>query len=102
MRTHTLHNQKPIMNKMKTDHTPGPWKCDLVSLKIWANDGNTEISRTSSDVSISEEEANARVISSAPDMLDALQAIVDAFGDQDSLLIDQCKAALAKAKGVMP
>lgn len=33
------------------------------------------------------------------DMQDALQAIVDAFGDQNSLLVDQCKAALAKAKG---
>ena len=33
------------------------------------------------------------------EMQDALQAIVDAFGDQDSFLIDQCKAALAKAKG---
>ncbi len=33
------------------------------------------------------------------EMQDALQAIVDAFGDQDSLLIDQCKAALSKAKG---
>jgi len=33
------------------------------------------------------------------EMQDALQAICDAFGDQDSLLIDQCKAALAKAKG---
>lgn len=33
------------------------------------------------------------------EMQDSLQAIVDAFGDQDSLLIDQCKAALAKAKG---
>ena len=32
------------------------------------------------------------------EMQDALQAIVDAFGDQDSLLIDQCKAALSKAK----
>lgn len=32
-------------------------------------------------------------------MQDALQAICDAFGDQDSLLIDQCKEALAKAKG---
>ena len=85
-----------------TLHTPGLWKCNLVSLKIWANDGNTEISRTSSDVSISEEEANARLISSAPDMLEALQAICDAFGDQDSLLIDQCKAAISKAKGVLP
>jgi hypothetical protein len=33
------------------------------------------------------------------EMQDALQAICDAFGDQDSLLIDQAKAALAKAKG---
>ena len=43
---------------------------------------------------------DALLISAAPDMFQALQAIVDAFGDQDSLLIDQCKAALAKAKGV--
>jgi hypothetical protein len=35
----------------------------------------------------------------AQGMQDALQAICDAFGDQDSILIDQCKAALAKAKG---
>lgn len=40
-----------------------------------------------------------RLIAAAPEMLDALQAIVDAFGDQDSILIDQCKAALAKAIG---
>jgi hypothetical protein len=40
-----------------------------------------------------------RLIAAAPEMLDALQAIVDAFGDQNSLLIDQCKAALAKAIG---
>jgi len=43
--------------------------------------------------------ANAHLISSAPDMFQALQAIVDAFGDQNSLLIDQCKAAIAKAEG---
>jgi hypothetical protein len=43
--------------------------------------------------------ADARLISSAPEMFQALQAICDAFGDQDSLLIEQCKAALAKAKG---
>jgi hypothetical protein len=43
--------------------------------------------------------ANARLIAAAPDLLDAVQAIVDCFGDQDSLLIDQCKAALRKAKG---
>jgi hypothetical protein len=32
-------------------------------------------------------------------MLDALQAVCDAYGDRDTLLIAQCKAALAKAKG---
>jgi hypothetical protein len=41
----------------------------------------------------------SELLSAAPDMFQALQVIVDAFGDQDSLLIDQCKAALAKAKG---
>jgi hypothetical protein len=41
----------------------------------------------------------AELKKTAQGMQDALQAICDAFGDQDSLLIDQCKAALAKAKG---
>ncbi len=41
----------------------------------------------------------AKLKRTSQEMQDALQAIVDAFGDQDSLLIDQCKAALAKAKG---
>jgi hypothetical protein len=46
--------------------------------------------------------ANARLISAAPDMFDALQAICDAFIHQDNLLISQAKAAIAKAKGVLP
>ena len=41
----------------------------------------------------------AKLKKTSQEMRDALQAIVDAFGDQDSLLIDQAKAALAKAKG---
>ena len=42
---------------------------------------------------------DALLISASPNMFQALQAICDAFGDQDSLLIDQAKAALSKAKG---
>jgi hypothetical protein len=93
------------MQKMKTDHTPGPWKCDLVSLKIWANDGNTEIALTSSDVSISEEEANARLISSAPDMLEALQdcldyLLLDSMMEEDAAPeIEKIRKAIFKAKG---
>ncbi len=79
-------------------HTPGPWQVSpygnitrksLTVAKVEQMPGNYE----------SERMANAQLISACPDMFDALQAICDAFGDQDSLLIDQCKAALAKAKG---
>ena len=89
-----------------TLHTPGPWKCDLVSLKIWANDGNAEIARTSSDVSIHEEEANAHLISAAPDLLSALEAAVArvqiANEEGDPILsawLPDALSAIAKAKG---
>jgi hypothetical protein len=84
--------------KTQTQHTPGPWKVSpyynvtsksLTVAKVEQMPGNYE----------SERMANAQLISACPDMFQALQAICDAFGDQDSLLIDQCKAALAKAKG---
>lgn len=32
------------------------------------------------------------------DVIDALQAVVDAFRETNSLLLEQCKAALEKAK----
>lgn len=41
----------------------------------------------------------AELKKTSKEMKDALQAICDAFGDQDSFLIDQAKAALSKAKG---
>ena len=93
-------------------HTPSPWSAhvdihpndsNLSDIRILEPSTATE-SLTANTIAVlnqnmgSEAIANARLIAAAPDMLDALQAIVDAFGDQDSLLIDQCKAALAKAK----
>lgn len=39
-----------------------------------------------------------RLEKAAPEMLQALEAVVDYFGDEDSLLANQCRAALAKAK----
>ena len=39
-----------------------------------------------------------RIEKAAPEMLQALEAVVDYFGDVDSLLANQCRAALAKAK----
>ena len=88
---------------MKTQHTPGPW-----AILDRAEDSRTHISNgahivctlgtTRTDGSPNHS-PNALLIAAAPDMFDALQAVCDAYGDRDTLLIEQCKAALAKAKG---
>lgn len=88
-----------------TNHTPGPW--ERIGFYIYARNPSLPLpnSQTIARVTPNHETvggdtlANANLICAAPDMLEALQAICDAFGDQDSILIDQCKAALAKAKG---
>jgi len=97
---------------MNTPHTPGPWEIETAKRFI----GDSKETYDSLCVTFSsplraklicelgadtlpDNPHNACLIAAAPDLLDALQAIVDAFGDQNSLLIDQCKAALRKAKG---
>ena len=84
--------------KTKTQHTPGPWAVSPYN-NVTSRNGTIAKTEQMPGNDDSERESNANLIASAPDMFDALQAIVDAFGDQDSLLIDQCKAALSKAKG---
>jgi hypothetical protein len=78
MRTFLIHKQKPFQTMKTTNHTPGP---EWVKFKRKRKSRLSELKKT------------------AQEMQDALQAICDAFGDQESLLIEQCKAALAKAKG---
>jgi hypothetical protein len=102
-----------------TNHTLGHWAIETCNengpfldsfylsaqVKTWdGNDGERIVCRFPTGTGQFSETgrenlANARLISACPDMFEALQAICDAFGDQDSLLIDQCKAALAKAEG---
>ena len=102
-----------------TNHTPGPWKIEkceengpfLDSFYISANvkewDGNEsqrivcrfptgtgQFSETGR-----ENLANARLVAAAPEMLQALQCVVDLLGDQEGIFIEQCKAAISKAKG---
>ena len=88
-------------------HTPGPWNYgqvkenpifDIIGPDLTGR-GKEVVGTFRATQSRVENLANAHLIAAAPDMLDALQAIVDAFGDQNSLLIDQCKAALNKAIG---
>jgi hypothetical protein len=81
---------------MKYTHAPEPWTI--------SSDGNLYgdgmyIGNISDDHNDEHTDANRALICAAPDMLDALQAIVDAYGDRDTLLMAQVKAALSKAKG---
>ena len=89
---------------MKNTHTPGPWSAAAdgtqwkISTLAFAND-QTDGPDNVGPVPLKGTLENARLIAAAPDLLDALQAVCDAYGDRDTLLIAQCKAALAKAKG---
>ncbi len=75
------------------DHTPGPWKAVYVGCSDWDLDGPT----TQEDWTLA---------AAAPDLLDALQAIVKSLCDQDDegliehaqQMID-ARAAIAKATG---
>jgi len=84
-----------------TQHTPGPWirKGDWIhgTPESGASQGIAQILGNCGCTKTTE--ANARLISTAPDMFDALQAVCDAYGDSDTLLMAQVKAALDKAKG---
>ena len=94
MRTFNLNKQKPLFKTMKEKkHIKGPWKV----AKCEPN-GNFSVYSTG-PILYTEKKSDADLISAAPDMLDALQAFVDAFIHQENLLIAQAKAAIAKAKG---
>lgn len=103
-------------------HTPGPWypahladddcSCDCRSIVsggyagsiciISVNNGIASISEGGNDCPpLEEAKANARIIAAAPDLLEALELMVDIY-DPDGL--DICAAtdarlAIAKAKG---
>ena len=94
-------------------HTPGPWKYDTTKLADW-------YTRITHCVSISgeseirlygnEAEANARLISAAPELLEALEALVDMpdersiydISDKEIDLWVKAKKVIAKAKGETP
>lgn len=85
------------------NHTPGPWKHD----ETWGliKYGKTEICALHSG-----NEANARLIASAPDLLEALQEAYNAIAwdipggnlsdAEQEVLLDAIRAAISKAEGV--
>lgn len=104
------------MNEMK--HTPGPWmvihhKCIHPHITIAQNAGTSLRDRSIAyiDGHMHEDNANAALIAAAPDLLAALQMVVDSLvtwieiaededlRDYDNNALSAARAAIAKARG---
>lgn len=98
----------------ETKHTPGPWHIHEDGMKFsreiypvnYGGKENTErcvlIARVSGWKggfnTAKEAEANARLIAAAPELLEALQAVVR-IADRKTVEFDKARAAIAKATG---
>jgi len=97
---------------MKTTHTPGPW----IACKGDAGQHiNIECKRAGNDcqpiatLKGPDKEANARLIASAPELLEALEGLLDQIEngmpftgskkDMERASVEQARAAIAKATG---
>ena len=88
-------------------HTPGPWyiyedgdspgieasACSIVVFGLEEDDGGVG-GRTTEEA-----KANARLIAAAPDLLEALQHLMVAHGEQLDYAFQQAQDAIAKATG---
>ncbi len=86
---------------MSTQHTPGPWELNLETEKVSGFDESGE--RRVVVYELGTNEADARLIASAPDLLKALEQISD-YARKDGDMIAQhlagiARAAIAKATG---
>lgn len=85
-----------------SEHTPGPWESS-------GYDGHGGITINSDARQIGyasmcrEQEANARLIAAAPDLLEALKAFVEDWSELSGKVrgstLDKIDAAIAKAEG---
>ena len=94
-------------------HTPGPWKMKTVKtscgrchkigdFNACVYDDDTSLNKFGRDTLL----ANANLIAAAPDLLEALETIInsewmvshDWGGDRDAVM-DKAEAAIAKARG---
>jgi hypothetical protein len=78
-------------------HTPGPWEYDMKNEAVYAG-RNTIVYEGNAN------EADYRLIAAAPELLEALQEILDYSGGADNALedeyvMDRARAAIAKATG---
>ncbi len=72
-----------------TKHTQGPWKYEATSGAIFMDDGDVEALIASTNlesVSVEQGDADGQLIAAAPDLLDALKAILAPLYDEDGII----------------
>ena len=91
-------------------HTPGPWRIGTAPPNGEQAIGTIRgmmVAVATTGVGMEKETlANARLIAAAPELLDALQGMLEVFGDEfgigSSETCDAARAAVAKATGETP
>lgn len=99
------------MSNSKTKHTPGPWvigQSGDLDTPIFCN-GKDAINVFAGETGQLQAEANARLIAAAPEMLEALERIIDQIDSTTSRVSNNyellhailigARTAVAKAKG---
>jgi len=75
---------------------------------VWAEDGNKMVCKVAMGDTEAEEQANARLIASAPELLAALEKFMVSWNDETgarmerlfgTFAVNRARAAIAKAKG---
>ena len=92
------------MNKQETSHIPGPWEVfdSLAGTYVIDSAEQSAVCRIEWCL---EDEANARLIASAPEMLSVLKRLCSKFGVYDNgrprnvTLWREARAVIAKAEG---
>lgn len=101
MRTHTIHKQAPFMQTtQEPKHTSGPWRISLDSrtgANIISDKEGEIVARINKLTDSRKLEYDARLISAAPVMLEALQAVADSMIGSDSFIARQVRVAIVKA-----
>lgn len=92
------------MKTEPTKHTPGPWELlpGVAEHEIKSQDGDYiayVVGHSWGAISSEQGDANARLIAAAPDLLEELRAIERFNTPLPCGLLEQARAAIAKAEG---
>jgi hypothetical protein len=87
-------------------HTPGPWETQRVEedrLVLWGREDALGTFKIADIYETANNEANARLIAAAPELLEALEMLVGPEGDlYDQYAHDKARAAIKKANVPAP